>query len=306
EMLDKHGFEVVFLIKYMIDSKEYIYHLETAKIIIFESWSNIKYKKKDSQIYIQLWHGSPLKKFLFSSSEPYIMQMNHNSRRKKFNDYSKWDYFLVDQDIDIELYNEIFSYNTFKYLDYGYPKVKWLFDNKENELMKKNIKKKLNLTKPVILYTPTWRDINLVEPDNKSYLLDIQSLQDKYSEYEFISMEHFYLNERIDKVDIQELILISDLIISDYSSIIFDAIAIQKKILLYHNDYQDFNAYRGLYHDRFKLFKDNICFSESEIKKKLDNIDSIKTYPSNSISSYENTINSFNKLFKDIIKEEDT
>ena len=78
-------------------------------------------------------------------------------------------------------------------------------------------------------------------------------------------------------VDVQELILISDLIISDYSSIIFDGLAINKKFLLYINDFEQYEKARGVYGD---INEKLLNFNSTEVRTLANKITFLNTeYP---------------------------
>ncbi|MDL2211252.1 CDP-glycerol:glycerophosphate glycerophosphotransferase [Erysipelotrichaceae bacterium OttesenSCG-928-M19] len=291
-------YDITFLPNYKKNSIAYYAQLNSAKLIIFETWSGFSYQKKDNQVYLQLWHGSPLKKMAFSSLERYVMEKNRFSKARRFNDYQQWDYLLIDNEGDDYYFNDCFIYNNFKILPYGYPRVKWLIHN-NNEQVKSLLKKKYHITKPLILYVPTWRDSQLIN-DDTSFLLNIKTLQAKYPQYQFLSVEHSYLSNITYNHDIQELLLICDLVISDYSSIIFDALKINKKILLYQPDLEEYRSYRGLYEDRFVAFKDIICYNGEEIVDNITNYENIPIIDVDNYIDYDEFEDRFMNLLKEI------
>src|SRR5690606_4490026 len=116
------------------------------------------------------------------------------------------------------------------------------------------------LEKTVILYAPTWRDYNYkTENLDLTYLLDVQKLEKSLNDdYVIVYKEHSLGKKKMfegnivipdDDIETQELILISDLVISDYSSIIFDALAIDIPFYLFITDFEKYEMARGVYED---------------------------------------------------------
>ena len=296
ESINKDKFDVTFINQEQAYTASYYEALSSAKMIIIESWNQLKYKKKEGQVLIQLWHGSPLKKMTFATVEKYALRKNRNSRKQKFKNYSGWDYLLVDRMADKKYFDLCFPYHTYDYLEFGYPRVKWLVDNQNNEGLKSQIKEKYEIKKPLVLYVPTWRD-----DQNTDVFLEIEKLRDKYTHYTFLTLEHSYLSDKVRNDDIQELILISEYVISDYSSIIYDAKTINKKVILYQNDLAEYETYRGIFEERLDEFREVICFKEEQVEELLINYPDLK-YPVDHYN-YSETTCKFEHLFEKIITE---
>lgn len=283
---------------FLKESDDQNYHLNTAEFIIFESWNNVNYQKKDNQKYLQLWHGTPLKKMLFASDEKILIKRNSSSYRTKFWKYQQWDYLVVDNPQDKQLFDECFPYHNYSYIESGYPRVKYLVDNKNNEELKKELKQKYHIEKPLVLYVPTWRDKEIIS-DDRSWLLNIDDLSNNYPEFQFYSAKHRYLNDDEREDEIQELLLICDIIISDYSSIVFDGVTIDKKIILYQPDIKEYEEYRGLFEQSLEPFKNNIVYNLTELKNLLNDVNLIPEVKITNTTNYHNT----NKMILDIIKK---
>lgn len=241
------------------NSLEFYEKLYSSKIVIFESWiPNKIYKPKDA-IWINLWHGTPLKKMLFDSNEEEIIKVKPNHKKEKFNAISKIDYLLTDNEYVKKYFKTSFLIPDSKILSYGYPRVKFLLENKNNELLKESIRKKLNISnyKKIVLYLPTWRDYNYNVDDDEcdfSYLLDREKLMSFLgSEYVVVSKDHAFLRKAKDvtltDIETQELLLVSDYVVSDYSSVMFDAFALDIPVCLIVKDYEKYSQSRGVYSD---------------------------------------------------------
>ena len=267
--------------------------LATSNIVIGESWIPLAFEKREGSHWIQLWHGTPFKKLFFDSHEFYISNFNKSHKRNKQRDISKWDYLLADSTSGAEKLGLAFDYDKTSIMNYGYPRVQWLKDNVNNTELKSNIRKALNIpeNKKILLYVPTWRDYNYKAKNlDLSYLLDVEYLERKlgegyviiYKEHSMGSMRNTYNKNIIipnNEIETQSLILISDVIISDYSSIIFDGLAIDIPFYLYITDFDKYANARGVYEDMHKNLSSFYVDNEDELSSSILNIE--KQYPFN-------------------------
>lgn len=270
-------------------STEFFKTLYTAKIIIGESWIPLAFRKKEGQKWIQLWHGTPFKKMLFDSAERRMLQLNINHKVNKRKDISRWDYLLADSEIAAKKFNSAFDIEKTKILNFGYPRNQWLVENKNNNSLIKEIKIENNipLDKKVVLYAPTWRDYNYRIDSQKQdldYLMDINTLLEYLGDdYVVINKGHALdtVNESDlktssiiqvnNQLDIQKLILSSDVVITDYSSIFFDAIHIDKPFYFLMKDIEKFSEVRGVYEDIFNSLNSLIYKNELQLSKAIKN-----------------------------------
>lgn len=256
--------------------------LAKAKIVIAESWIPLDFRKREETIWIQLWHGTPFKRLLFDSVEPYISKYNKNHKRNRQRDIRRWDYLLSDSSQAKEKFKTAFAIEDAKILDFGYPRVQWLKENKNNQEIKISIKKKLGIdsNKKIILYVPTWRDYNYKQKNpDFSYLLNLNGFSEKLgNNYVVINKSHSMemkqkkFNNIIypdQKTDTQELILIADLIISDYSSIIFDGLSVETPFYLYITDFDKYKYARGVYLDMYEKLQPFYIKEESLLLEKI-------------------------------------
>lgn len=239
-----------------------------AEVIIAESWVPDNIKKRPEATWIQLWHGVPLKKILFDSSETELMRRSEDHRVNKYKNVLKWDYLLVDSNANADKFASSLLFPRERMVYAGYPRVKYLLENIDNQKLKANIKKRLGfddklLNKKLILYAPTWRDYNYEQPNQKqdhSYLLDTTRLAEELGDnylvlfhgHHFMPHQNELMNARcldVSQYDIQDLLLVSDCLVTDYSSILFDAFPINLPVAIYATDFEKYNSSRGVYAD---------------------------------------------------------
>ena len=279
----------------------------------------LAFKKKQGQTWIQLWHGTPFKKMLFDSNESDLLSLHPNHRVKMKKDIARWDYLISDSEIGKKIFNTSFDFTLDKILNYGYPRNKWLIDNKNNYDLIKDIKIRYNipLDKKVILYAPTWRDYNYKKNErqkDKEYMVDIKALLDSLGEeYVLINKAHSMDTQPSwqteshqiltvsNNIDSQKLLLISDMIITDYSSIFFDAIHINKPFYLVTKDLDKFNLSRGIYNEIYEDLYSIFSKSDDELIEKIkeDKFSQLKIP-----NKYKNdSLNKSNELLSDLVKK---
>jgi len=263
------------------NSKEFYEKLYSSKVVVFESWIPKKFNKPQNAIWINLWHGTPLKKMLYDSNEEEIILTNKNHKKDKFGAINKLDFLLVDNPNVSHYFETSFLLDKKNILEFGYPRVEYLIANKDNKKLKKEIRKKLNVkeNQKIIMYLPTWRDYNYKNDENCdfNYFLDkdelLKELNDK--NYKIISKDHAFLRKAKDMtitdIETQELLLVSDYVVTDYSSVMFDAFAIDIPVCIIAKDYEKYSKSRGLYTDMWQELKPFVAENEKELSKLIKN-----------------------------------
>lgn len=273
--------EVEEAYKILPESQEMYEKLYHAKVVVFESWIPRRYRKREGQIWLQLWHGTPLKKMLFDSEEKEIIEKSPKHKIQKYNDIKKWDYLLADNPNIDSYFQTSFLMNKQKILNYGYPRVKYLIENRNNQELKDKIRQKAGIgtDQKVILYLPTWRDYNYGKQEDfdYEYILNSEKLKKEINDDNYIIIEknHVYLKENAEieihnmDIETQELLLIANYLITDYSSVMFDAFAIDLPILILANDYEKYKKARGVYEDIWQDLKPFITENEQDLAAML-------------------------------------
>lgn len=268
-------------------SQEFFETFYSSNIIIAESWIPLAFRKKEGQKWIQLWHGTPFKKMLFDTNEIKMISLNPNHKVQQKKDISRWDYLLSDSRAAKEKFQSSFDIDESKILNSGYPRNQWLVENKDNNELINDIKIKNNipLEKKVILYAPTWRDYNykIAEKNkNKKYMADFGKILNQLgNDYIIINKAHTMDSQPSwnvgmknvitvnNNTNIQELIISSDVIVTDYSSIFFDAIHINKPFYLLMKDFPEFDLVRGIYNDMYQDFLPIVARDENALAQKI-------------------------------------
>lgn len=292
----------------------------------FKSYSKAKYwfsnsrlpmitHKKYGQIYVQCWHGTPLKcignDILVEGSN--ALNTKKEIYEKYDNEIKKIDYFITPSRYATDRF--ITSFNMKKYhkenciLEVGYPRNDYLINYKNEDILR--IKEKISIPKgkKVVLYAPTWRDNqhNSVTGYTYQVNIDFNNLMNSLGDdYIILFRAHYFVSNRIDISkyngfvydvslydDINDLFIISDYLITDYSSVLFDYANLRKPMIfyMYDKDYYE-NKLRGLYIDINELPGD-VVTSEKEI---IDIMKSGDAYIQNHINKYIEFNSKFNYL----------
>lgn len=271
------------------NSKEFFKKLYSSKIVIFESWIPNKFEKPDDAIWINLWHGTPLKKMLFDSNEEEIITDKPEHKIQKYNAIQKMDYLLIDNKNISKYFETSFLMKPEQILSYGYPRVEYLIKNKNNKKLRNEIRKKLDIgkEKKIVMYLPTWRDYNYSSNDSDldfDYFLDKDKLKEYLDDddYVIISKDHAYLRKAKDvtmtDIETQELLLVSDFVITDYSSVMYDAFAVDIPVCLIVKDYEKYSKSRGVYPDLWDDLKPFVVDDEQKLSKLIKNYKIDKNY----------------------------
>ncbi len=246
------------------NSEAAIKELATAKLWI-DNQRKIKHinnglKKKENQIYIQTWHGAlGIKKLdkdviAFKGNKQWIKKAKYDSQIT--------DYLLINSIFEKSILPKALWFNN-NLLEIGHPRND-LFFQSNTEIREKVFKTyNISLDKKFILYVPTFREDESLSHYTINYKKQIEALKAKFgSEWLFLIRLHprvqklapilFGNNEKIIDAatypDIQELLVASDVAITDYSSCIFDFMLSRKPAFIFATDIEEYNNDRGFYY----------------------------------------------------------
>ena len=281
-------------------SIRYFYELYTSKVIITNYRLPLYFKKRANQTYIQTWHSSLRLKMIENDAietipQTYLEMAKHDS--------SQIDILLSGCEFSTQIFKRAFWYNG-DIFESGTPRCDMLF--KQDDVLINQLKNRLGIssTTKLLLYAPTFRKNNSLE----AYDIDFDRLKttlEKNENWKILIRLHPHLQnlskelvEKYDDVidvtnydDIQELLLISDLLITDYSSLMFDFAITEKPCIIYASDLNDYLANdRNLYFDITKL-PFPLCQTNEELNKTISEFN-YKKY-TEAMKSFNSEIGSF-------------
>lgn len=243
-----------------------------AKYYFYNVYSDdINFYTSGNTTLVNLWHGIPLKKIEFDDKDGVLNKQFNSSYSFLYAFFKPYifirpDYILSSSQIVSQKLASAFRVTTDKCLEFSYPRTD-LFFNKElsNPLSEENLlelnNKILNLKKSqekIIFYVPTWRSdkenfIHLAIPDFKQLNTILKSVNTslfiKLHPNDICSTHNFSNIMFIDsQIDINELLPHSDYLITDYSSVYFDYLLLDKEIIFYPFDLSSYtNKERKFY-----------------------------------------------------------
>ena len=240
------------------------YYLSKAKFVISNVRMPLAWKKKKGQVYLQTWHGTPLKRLVYDqiafdapsapSFEEYCVRFTKDSDR--------WDYLFSSCSYASEKFKSAFRASA-EILEIGYPRNHKLYHHTSEDIFE--IKKKLGIPpeKKVLLYAPTYRDNQNVGAGRYFFNdeLDYELLSKDLSDTVILLRYHYLVNqgERLEcenvidvssYQDINDLFLISDILVTDYSSVFFDYSILKRPFFFFTPDFEEYESeLRGFYLD---------------------------------------------------------
>lgn len=270
----------------------YYYYMTRSKYWVNNMRQPHSYKKRTGQIMLETWHGTPLKRLVFDmedvhSASPKYKQIVYEQSRD-------WDYLLSDNPFSTEKFQSCFLYDKKKILELGYPANDPLYGS---DLPKRaeELKKKLGIPqdKKVLLYAPTWRDDNMYGAGEYKFelALDLHRLyQEIGQEYVILLRMHYWVVDRLDLTgleefvmnvsnysDITELYIVSDICMTDYSSVFFDYANLKRPILFYMYDLEKYrDVLRGFYLDIENDLPGPILTDYEQVLWAIKNISQVK------------------------------
>lgn len=253
-------------------------------------------KKKEDVTLIQLWHAcGAFKTFGFSrlGRDSFLRQSSANHRQ--------YDYVVVSSQDVIPYYAEGFGVAIEKILPLGSPRCDVLEnDSYKAQFIKKFYKEYPELKdKKIMMFAPTFRGGGL---GNCSYPIEnfeVDRVLDGVGEdWVIISKMHPYLTERPScsdrnasrlyeftaKYDINDLLLVTDLVITDYSSVIFEASIVNVPMLFFAFDLNEYSRDRDFYCNFASFVPGKIVLSTEEIVESIKNND----YSQQLVESFKN------------------
>ena len=270
---------------------KYFYYLAKSKYWIFNCKMPKYIIKKEGQVYIQTWHGTPLKRLahdiqLSNDATFYRSKVTRDEMVKSYDiDAAKYNYLLSPNRFSTERFESCFRVNRERIVETGYPRNDFLANLTEIQIDEIKDKLGIDKNKKVLLYAPTWRDNQF---NAKGYSIKVKADFDKWKEalgeeWIILVKPHYLIVNAMeikeekgrlmlldDKYDINELYAISDIMITDYSSVFFDYSILNRPILFYMYDLNEYkDELRGFYLDIYKDLPGPIIENEDELLNNL-------------------------------------
>lgn len=247
-------------------SFKYYYHFLTSKYILSNARLNQRMMhKRNGQIYLQTWHGTALKRLGYDiKKKRYLLQRIVKPDVFEF-DVRNTDIMISGSRFMTNVFRNSFQFNG-RIIETGTPRNDIFFGNHPEIRERICQMYGIDPTLQIILYAPTFRSNGSFE----FYDLDAESLQEAWrnktgKESVFMIRLHPNMMHRSQEFstlfpcainvssypDMQELLYATDLLVTDYSSSMFDYMYTHRPVLLYMPDYETYD--RGYYFELEEL-----------------------------------------------------
>lgn len=252
-LLDSHGLlspKISFL-KY--NSKLYAEYLATARYIFTDTSMPTYFIKRPGQIYVNTWHGTPLKALGRDMNNGYKSIANITKN------FTAADYLFFQNDFMNDCMKHAYMYEggDSKTHLFGYPRNEVFFKADISRSMRIELHVR---DRQAIAYLPTWRGrvrSDNSRPDVEGILDSIDALLDD-SQVMFAKLHHYdatainfsryrHIRAFPEEFETYEVLCACDVLVTDYSSVMFDFAATKRKIILYAYDLDEYLGERGVY-----------------------------------------------------------
>lgn len=271
-------------------SFQYAYYLAVSKYLVFNVRPPLWYRKREEQVFLETWHGTPLKRLVFDQEE--VTSASPKYKQQFYRQRKDWDFLVSANPFSTKTFRSCFLYEG-EMLEYGYPRNDILYWPNKDEIAQQ-LKEKLGIpkAKKTILYAPTWRDDQHYGSGQYKFelALDLKLMKERLQDdYVVLLRTHHYISDHIDVSglgdfvinlssydDISEIYLISDICITDYSSVFFDYANLKRPILFYTYDFDKYkNQLRGFYIDMNTEVPGPLLYTSEQVVQAIEDIDEI-------------------------------
>ncbi len=245
-------------------TEEYFDALARCRYVISNDDMQTFFRKREGQIYLQTWHGTPLKKIGFDIGRPQFASgtayFDHLA-----DDVTKWDLLLSQNPFSTPILRSAFRFDG-EICEYGYPRNDLL--SRSEPLLAGQVRRRLGIPdgKRVVMYAPTWRDNQFYASGRYRFdlRLDLERAWEVLGpDHVILIRGHHHLANDVQAggrrdfalnvtgyPDISELFLITDVLITDYSSVMFDFAVTGRPMLFFTYDLEQYrDQLRGFYFD---------------------------------------------------------
>ncbi|WP_371668595.1 CDP-glycerol glycerophosphotransferase family protein [Streptomyces sp. NBC_00289] len=264
--------------------------LATSRYVVANNHLPDWFQKREGQIVVQTWHGTPLKKIGHDIEAIHFADQRYLERVEK--EVQNWDMLVSPNSFSTPILKRAFGFPG-EMVESGYPRNDILrlpgMERREQE-----IRRRIGLPegKRVVMYAPTWRDDQFYAPGK--YKLDFRiDLADARAR---LGADHVLLVRRhpnvVDPVpgagdgfvfdvsdypDMADLSLITDVMITDYSSLMFDYVNTGRPILFFTYDLDHYrDTLRGFYFDFQQSAPGPLLYTSEDLVTAVREIDRIQ------------------------------
>jgi CDP-glycerol glycerophosphotransferase len=277
-------------------SRAYLRALATSKYLVNNSNFPPYFRKAHGQVYLQTWHGTPLKRLgrdivQNNLTKSYLDTMDREAKA--------WDYLISPNAFCTEVFPSCFGYSG-EILETGYPRNDKLSTSTAED--RQRIREAIGVSDSsvtIAMYAPTWRDYSRTATGNWQSVFYLDENLELPDGFKLIYRGHTNTHEAhkdgeharfIDVTrypNITDLYLAADVLITDYSSVMFDFTVTGKPIIFMTPDLERYRAERGFYFDFEAEAPGPILNTQDEVVRALQSLDEISRNFQNKYRSWQ-------------------
>jgi CDP-glycerol glycerophosphotransferase len=266
------------------DSLDWLRQSGRARYIVSNNTLPGYFRKKRGQTYLQTWHGGALKRIAFDIERPSFAGSARYLRTLR-REVASWDYLVSPNRFNTEVLRGAFGYDG-EVLETGYPRNDLLFAA-DRDHARARVRDELAIAPDAcaVLYAPTWRD-----DASFSTELDLDALGDALGDrYVVLLRVHSAVASTVslpdrpalrnvsDRGDVGELLLAADVLVTDYSSVMFDFAPTRKPMLFFTYDLERYrDELRGFYFDFTADAPGPLLKTTAELAAALQDLDRVR------------------------------
>lgn len=273
------------------NSGGYFKAIASAGYLVINNTLPFYFTKKPEQVYVNTWHGIPLKTL------GYDIPDGKYTARNMTRNFLQADFLISPCRFMTKIYLDSYKLGgiyTGKIIESGYPRNDLLFNTPREDVLRRlsNRGTVIDPAKKIILYAPTWKGTSFDRADKDiarydefcDYLnghIDTEQYQLLIKPhpmvYKLLTEEEKSSGRYVSQsVDTDELMSVTDILVSDYSSIFFDFLLTNRPIFFYIPDVESYKEYRGMYFGLDELPGPYSC-DMNDIADWINNADAVKS-----------------------------
>jgi CDP-glycerol glycerophosphotransferase (TagB/SpsB family) len=260
--------------------------LEQADVVISNDHLDLDWDKRPEAVYLQAWHGTPLKRIHHD-----VLWAPPGRLPRLDRDVARWDYLLSPNPVSTERMRRAFGFGG-EVLETGLPRNDALSDDRGDKI-RAAVRAELGIPDGVtaVLWTPTWRD-DLVfgggpGPDF-GLPLDPAEFSARFgADHVLLLRLHSLVTGRPELADgpvrdvsgwsdVRDLYLAADVMVTDYSSTMFDFAVTGKPLIFFAYDLDDYrDRVRGFYFDLAPVAPGPLLRTGAEVLDAIAGLDAV-------------------------------
>lgn len=222
----------------------------SARLLVVNDWLRLRWRRRPQQRVLQTWHGTMIKRLAIDRPRVGLRTLLAVLRER-----ARWDILLTQNSYAAEIFRSAYAFRDPIWLE-GYPRNDVLIDGDPGL-----VRARLGIPPGarVVLYAPTWRDDRTEMVD----YLDLESFADQLPAGDVLlvrghsrtlpygrDLEASRLLDVTTYPDVAELLLVADVLVTDYSSVMFDFASTGRPTIFYTPDLDHYSQeLRGFYFD---------------------------------------------------------